>query len=666
MDPCYFIQQKLCVCMSAFLDYIERIFSGIPESAKEAMESFDDWEEEFNSHVRGYDVETEEGLEFANRWIRYTQEELSKIVDGLKGKAKPIVERTISQLVENGWKYFIIEGEVSTSHSKGAGGVRFNSISYKSTNQDFAQIEAGENTTLTWPLSKIQLSERSPLFVTSVPAWELDLVSSVPALESKLSHMETYRRIKDAEVEGGKWQRAINVDNRQAIAEFFDRSTSFFTNPVILHCKNSDSLRFNGERTMLNISLDFFNEHKTSMNDNGLDTRPFVIIDGQHRVRGASNSLANSQNLVPVIILSDEFSGNVTGRIFSEINTLSQPLKDKHRMFLSHRFKVKSPQLKFTFGVPGPDDDEANFQRDRGNRLAYELASRMSVFSEFWEHRIKILDQNLYNGQVIEIEKWVEYSHVWFTDYPYTTHNPLDTSQKFKEIESYFDAWGDVIGWETWHQSGLNQCLFKSKTQARVMLMRFPQVYQIAKTLYPGEGVLSKTHFREVLKPLENIPFTNETILDVYNNSFTPEVSWQLLDTWVSDAISGQISHNEADILGEIHRGIPGMGIISMPVASDELEYTLPDNGLNPSDGTTRYLEVKRPINASAKCKIEFWSGAEQLETRGASWKSRVISGNETIPIRCKGAVADTESDLDIVIKWQTIRGWTELRLQIK
>ena len=88
----------------------------------------------------------------------------------------------------------------------------------------------------------------------------------------------------------------------------------------------------------------------TSFNQRFEDQRPFTIIDGQHRVRGAANSVDSYNQRILVVLLPSSISENVAGRLFAEINTLSRPLNDKHRMFLAHRFKVFSPEPKFTFG----------------------------------------------------------------------------------------------------------------------------------------------------------------------------------------------------------------------------------------------------------------------------------------------------------------------------
>ena len=56
--------------------------------------------------------------------------------------------------------------------------------------------------------------------------------------------------------------------------------------------------------------------------------------------------------------------------------------------------------------------------------------------------KIKILDQNVKQQQVIGIEKWVEYTYPWFLDYPYTIASPTysDWKEMLEEVDNYFEA----------------------------------------------------------------------------------------------------------------------------------------------------------------------------------------------------------------------------------
>ena len=149
--------------------------------------------------------------------------------------------------------------------------------------------------------------------------------------------------MEDSSRKKNNWQRQLNKANKDSISAFFDNEETFFANPVILHLPNNQyvDIETNEETSNSKISIDlsFANNlylmNPTSFNQRFEDQRPFTIIDGQHRVRGAANSVDSYNQRILVVLLPSSISENVAGRLFAEINTLSRPLNDKHRMFLS-------------------------------------------------------------------------------------------------------------------------------------------------------------------------------------------------------------------------------------------------------------------------------------------------------------------------------------------
>ena len=103
--------------------------------------------------------------------------------------------------------------------------------------------------------------------------------------------------------------------------------------------------------------------------------------------------------------------------------------------------------------------------------MAYEMAAKIlsESTSGFWKERIKFLNENVKQQQIIDIEKYVEYTYDWFLNYPYTVSSPkgYTTEIIFEEIDNYFSAWAAILG-DNWNDSKVDNCLFKSKTQSRV------------------------------------------------------------------------------------------------------------------------------------------------------------------------------------------------------
>jgi DGQHR domain-containing protein len=647
------------------IKYLEYIWQSLPFSVTQNEDAVLDYKDDFDSVIDNLNSGRPIDEVKINDLLMSLKGVLESIED-VKGKAQSKLADAMKLIQPNGWLYFFFgDGPIKKiSPSKGNDKIQFHTMEIPSSDFEGIRIESGLGETLSWDLDSFELDNQPTIYVASIPAWELDLVSKVPAIEKKLSHIETSKRVLDCTRKQNNWQRRLNSSNQVSISSFFDREDTFFANPIILHAGMNNSIKFDYDAKKLIIDINFFNERKWSMDEDTFDdSRPLTIIDGQHRIRGAANSIKNSHRKIPVVILPSGISESKAGSIFAEINTLSKPLDDKHRIFLAHRFGVKSPDPKFTFGIS--KDNDPNYQRDRANRKSYELAAKLLLSTPFWSERIKLLKQNTETNQVIDIEKWIEYSVDWFTNYPYASSSPYNGEDIETEVSNYFYAWHSTIG-SAWDAKKIDQCLFKSKTQARILLVRFPQVYQKARVVSP-EGVISIDLFKQILEPLQNIPVTNPEILKAYSDLAKPEESWKLLDSWVHDAINHGISKTEEEILDLGNKGIAGAGIISEPILGEDFLITIPENGLDPSDGKARYIEVNRPINAGWFCRPQIIHG----ETTIASGKitvgsKRVELSSENIPIRNEYPLTEYRDNLIIRIIWRTIRGENHKDFQIR
>ena len=324
------------------------------------------------------------------------------------------------QLIKNGWVYsWDDESGFILSGSKGDDCIEYENMELGDF--EFVRVSKLDKELIEWDIFELELKDKTKLYVASIPAWEIDLTSRVPALEKKIDHLETSKRILNPNRKRHHWQRKLNKVNKNSISSFFDSEKSFFANPVIIHIPNYDfvKIQLDGKTGKCKVRLSFLEKVEdewTSFNaGKRLDSRPITIIDGQHRVRGAADAYHNFNDNLLAIILPPEIDENRAGKIFAEINTLSVELDKKHRLFLAHRFAVSAPQPEFDFeAYDGTDKTE----RARANRMAYDLAAKMLIESEFWEKKIKILDQNKAQNQVLDIEKWLTYTYQWFEDYP--------------------------------------------------------------------------------------------------------------------------------------------------------------------------------------------------------------------------------------------------------
>ena len=68
------------------------------------------------------------------------------------------------------------------------------------------------------------------------------------------------------------------------------------------------------------------------------DTRPLMLIDGQHRTRGGAISPEGKDKRVPIVILPPTYSLADAARTFTEINAGSEKLDKLLQLHLRHRF----------------------------------------------------------------------------------------------------------------------------------------------------------------------------------------------------------------------------------------------------------------------------------------------------------------------------------------
>ena len=641
---------------------IEQIPDSIRDSGHEVSESLDEIEKLIEIFDQGQPFDGDA----LNREMSELRNQLRGL-SNLKGRAVKTRDNIVNQItIPNGWEYWFQSdpNEVLNTISgiRGNGLIEYESINFSVTEVDGVRLISGQGESLSWELTRVDLGSNPSVFVGSIPAWELDLCSGVPALEKKLNHWETSRRVRNPNRKRNHWQRNINQNNKSSIAAFNDKQENFFANPVIIHMPSDQyiNIQTNEATNIAKIDVDLsfatngaFDD--TSISVIGEDLRPFNIIDGQHRIRGAASSIHNYGKNLLVVLLPKELSEDTAGRLFAEINTLSQALSDKHRMFLSHRFHVSSPDPRFSFGKWTAED--LSTHRDRANRMAYEMAANlMTLGNPLWDEKIKILDQNVKQQQVIGIEKWVEYTHPWFLDYPYTVASPLysDWKQIIEEVDNYFEAWYKYLG-ESWENHNIDNCLFKSKTQSRVLLTRFMQVHELARKIQP-EGLLTIDSFAQVLSPTTNIPFAHQSILQQFSSGL-PDQSWKQLDAWVKDAIDGGIQKTRSEIMNSELRGIKGAGILALPIQSDSWHIEIDgDDGLDPSDGETRYVTIQRPDNCGYTCRPEIWHNGAKLNSK-ITVKSKKVENSENIPIRNRHPLPELDGQVILRIVWSTISG---------
>ena len=75
----------------------------------------------------------------------------------------------------------------------------------------------------------------------------------------------------------------------------------------------------------------------------------YIIIDGQHRLRGIHQNEDMQEIEIPIIIFPKEFNSTNTAKIFAEINTLQKKLDPLHELFMQHKFCIDHVNIKRKF-----------------------------------------------------------------------------------------------------------------------------------------------------------------------------------------------------------------------------------------------------------------------------------------------------------------------------
>ena len=105
---------------------------------------------------------------------------------------------------------------------------------------------------------------------------------------------------------------------------------------------------------------------------------------------------------------------------------------------------------------------------------------------------------------------------------------------------------------------------------------------------------------------------------------------------------------------------------LSLPIESENWHVEIVgDEGLDPSDGDTRYLTVQRPTNCGYTCKPEIIHKGNKINCK-VTVKSKKVLIEENIPIRNRNPLPELDDDVILRITWSTIAGDVTKDVQIR
>ena len=180
--------------------------------------------------------------------------------------------------------------------------------------------------------------------------------------------------------------------------------------------------------------------------DCGTCTRPGLVVDGQHRLRGMSrNPDINNNHLEPVfstwLILQDGFNRNRVARIFTEVTSSAVALPKLHQEFLSAKYDLQ------------PHYDSAS-QAGKNRKRAYHISSQLNLTAGPWgncDGRIEMIDRKRSNnGDIIDVARLTDYITRWLESGPFMTSSDQDIMDALENfLQAVLTLWPGANYWST-------------------------------------------------------------------------------------------------------------------------------------------------------------------------------------------------------------------------
>lgn len=468
---------------------------------------------------------------------------------------------------------------------------------------------------ISWELTEVA-QKGFKFYISCARVEEIEKVSSVPALPSEITSIESGRRVLDSTLGINEWQRRPIPKRIQSITEFADLNENIVVNAPILYLNQNSNAKIINNVLEIDFSCflrkdnlsDYYidhiiNEDKVDELNNFdkkyVDLRPIWLIDGQHRVRGLSSSDTGKVLTIPIIILPCEFGLHNAAKIFSEINTLQESLKPLHKLFMQHRFSIPSPNPKrdFTTWEIFPDRNIDS----RANHLSYQLLARLAANEDSaLRGKIRILEQNDASDSYVKADQWVNYARAWFiSSGPYSNIVMWSKEREqdiYNEVNNYFLAFISTVnhsewkdGKERWPDAKRYKSLLQSSTHFKVLIDLYRDVYV---RLNKKGNIATIAEFKKVLVPFKWVDWIDKDLKSMFGGG--GERGRSSLYIWMFDALRSKESHPQRSVMSKNIKSEAGKGIFAPP-AKSEIRII---HGLWPQKNKPVVFKSERPINA--------------------------------------------------------------------
>lgn len=179
-----------------------------------------------------------------------------------------------------------------------------------------------------------------PIYIGFAKAEDIAKVAMAPAFTRDTPNRQIAENISNQPV--ADWQRPIDLERVDGIADTFDNTGGLMPNPVLL----SNNAFYDGVKIApKHVHTFATNTYEVDINeDTAPDQKSLWILDGQHRIFGLSKS-AQKDNLVPIVLLLSEAAGGYTSpglaKIFAQVTTAAKKLDELHNEWLTYAFELE-------------------------------------------------------------------------------------------------------------------------------------------------------------------------------------------------------------------------------------------------------------------------------------------------------------------------------------
>lgn len=434
-----------------------------------------------------------------------------------------------------------------------------------------------EDGKIVWELLIAKQQGRDVL-VGAVTVGEMDAVCKVPHLPnfaySNQGSMSLAHWSMNPKKGLSKWQRRPDPKRIKSISNFMDSSDdNLIINSIMLYIpKKAKGVEIQKHGRFAKIIIDpkkFLAPKQNKLTDVTIkkdeddqitytDHRPIWIVDGQHRTRGMALSHRGARLDVPVIVThgggEDTIELEEVAKIFTEINTLANPLDNKQQHYLSHKFSIVSSDKDKTYGPPSKGLNDKDTQNRLANIRMYKLASMLTMEKGGpFENGVQLVKgQGSAMMARITIEEFTKQMRPLFINGIYSDPN-LTIDEIYDDFSAYLSAWSNTANhhkWKyqpnkkRWAPNRSNSSELES-SQAIVWIIFKPFTFIRNVALTRGMP-LNEDTYTKILAPIRGIDWYSRELTARFYKQYRPASEY--MSIWIKQAIINEMIRTPEEV----------------------------------------------------------------------------------------------------------------------